>query len=116
MLGDMLHQEEEFLDGFTSEKFMVAVEFNEKKKRKKEYPSKDTFFLQRTFLLPLCKQLRHLIKRSKRIIIVSFILFRIIYKIKASNINLFKNYEIVRIQEMKRYLKNSFFFMHGILT
>lgn len=44
MLGDMLHQEEEFLDGFTAEKFMVAVEFNEKKKRKKEYPSKDTFF------------------------------------------------------------------------
>lgn len=31
MLGDMLHQEEEFLDGFTAEKFMVAVEFNEKK-------------------------------------------------------------------------------------
>lgn len=36
MLGDMLQREEEFLDGFTAEKFMVAVEFNEKKKKRKK--------------------------------------------------------------------------------
>lgn len=89
MLGDMLQREEEFLDGFTAEKFMVAVEFNEKKKKKKRISFQRYFlsFLQRTFLLPLCKQLRRLIKRSKRIIIVSSILLRIIYKIKASSIN-----------------------------
>lgn len=40
MLGDMLHREEEFLDGFTAEKFMVAV-VEPNKKRKKEHPSMD---------------------------------------------------------------------------
>ena len=45
MLGDMLHQEEEFLDGFTAEKFMVAVEFNEKKKEKKNILPKILSFI-----------------------------------------------------------------------
>lgn len=94
MLSDMFHQEEEFLDGFTAEKFMVAMESNKKKKRKeKRNILPNRYFLHfatnvSSSVLPLCKQLRRLIKRSKQIIyIVSSILFRIIYKIKASSVN-----------------------------